>query len=439
MTATSHPDTGPQQPPPGVPASHPAPRTGWGVASVVLAVFAVVLLVLSSIGVWAGRTVFNTDVFVDRLGPVVEEPEVQEALGAYVAGEVVSLLDVEGLLKEYLPGPSVVLATPLTDAVDGFVTREVEAVVASERFAELWRTVLTRSHQALLGALDSDLWAATTTRDGDQITIDLVPVIATVLESLLGVSPELLGAAADAIGNLGDLSSNEVVQRIASAASITVPDDFGQLTVTDDGLLRTVLSVASAAERAVVALIVAFVVATVGAVLLAPNRRRMAFVLLGVGAVALTTLAAVAGLLTDRLTGVVTGPVARPAVSVVANALTNGLVVQLAWTLTAGILVAVALWALARKEVLRTEVASLVGTGSADGAGDGAPPGWWRPSRHALAGLGIVAAAGSVLWFTGPSAWLTGLVVAVAGIAGLLLWRASRTANPAAAPAASPT
>ncbi len=130
-------------------ASQPTAR--WKrIAVPVLGVLAVLLLALSSLGVWAGRTALNTNVFVDRVGSLARQPAVQDALASYLTDEVVSLLDVEGYLKANLPPPADLLAVPLTSAIESFVEDQVRKVLATDAFAEVWERAVTTAHEAFV-------------------------------------------------------------------------------------------------------------------------------------------------------------------------------------------------------------------------------------------------------------------------------------------------
>src|SRR5215217_6234290 len=63
-------------------------------AAPVLAVLACVCLVAATIGVWANRNLLDTDRFVTRVGPLIEEPEVQDAVAARITEQVVALVDI---------------------------------------------------------------------------------------------------------------------------------------------------------------------------------------------------------------------------------------------------------------------------------------------------------------------------------------------------------
>src|SRR5687767_3546050 len=72
------------------------------VAAPVLVVLTCICLVAATVGVWAKRNFLDTDRFVTRVGPLIEEPAVQDAIAARISDQVFALVDVEAVLEEAL-------------------------------------------------------------------------------------------------------------------------------------------------------------------------------------------------------------------------------------------------------------------------------------------------------------------------------------------------
>jgi hypothetical protein len=76
----------------------------------VLVVFTALCFTATSIGVWASRNFLDNDVFAARIGTVIEEQSVQQALARFTTTEVMTLVDVENLIAEALPDSAQILA-----------------------------------------------------------------------------------------------------------------------------------------------------------------------------------------------------------------------------------------------------------------------------------------------------------------------------------------
>ena len=290
--------------------SHGQPhRIGRGrrIGVVVLSVLSVLFLATGSIGYWAARTALDNDVFVTRVGPLASDPAVQTALADWLTQEVLTLVDVEGYLKQSLPPPADLLAKPLSAAVEDFVNKAVRDVLASDQFAELWQRVTGDAHRAFVVAAsgnDSNV----STDDQGRVVVNLIPVIGEVFESLTGASPDLVSRVTGTLENLASDPPAQAIEALENATGITLPKDFGVVVIDDGGTLETVRTIVEATRVAVVALIVGFVACTAAAVALARPRRRTGVQLLGAFAVTLAFVRQLAILVDERLTAEVRVP-----------------------------------------------------------------------------------------------------------------------------------
>ena len=67
----------------------------------------------------------------------------QIALATWATDQLVTLVKPEELLEDALPGRAAALAAPLATAVSDFVREKVEEFLATDRFAELWRSAVS--------------------------------------------------------------------------------------------------------------------------------------------------------------------------------------------------------------------------------------------------------------------------------------------------------
>jgi len=395
-----------------------APGIGRGrrIGVVVLSVLAVLFLATGSIGYWAARTALDNDVFVTRVGPLASDPAVQTALADWLTQEVLTLVDVEGYLKQSLPPPADLLAKPLSAAVEDFVNKAVRDVLASDQFAELWQRVTGDAHRAfVLAASGND--SNVSTDDQGRVVVNLIPVIGEVFESLTGASPDLVSRVTGTLENLASDPPAQAIEALENATGITLPKDFGVVVIDDGGALETVRTIVEATRVAVVALIVGFVVCTAAAVALARPRRRTGVQLLGAFAVTLAFVRQMAILVDERLTAEVRVPANQDAAEAIVGSVMEGLYQVLAVLMFAVISVAVGLWVVRRREALAAVFERR-----------DPPPRWWMTPSPASLQIAVVALVSVLLWWFGPAVWFAIVVVVGLVAAQLVLWRAERVA-----------
>ncbi|HET6753089.1 MAG TPA: hypothetical protein VFH23_03960, partial [Jiangellaceae bacterium] len=163
---------------------------GRSVAAVVCVVLAGLLMTPAAVAYWGQRTLNDTQRYVDTVGPLVDSPEVQEAIATTVVDAIEAQVDVEAILDEVFAGvitdrPRLQrLVGPLAGAINGLIDREVRAFVASDAFADIWVRVNTRAQQALVRVLEGDESGAVSLQ-GDQVVLDVSDVIAQVQQRLV--------------------------------------------------------------------------------------------------------------------------------------------------------------------------------------------------------------------------------------------------------------
>ena len=164
--------------------------TGRSIAAVVCLVLAALLTTPAAIAYWGQRTLNDAQRYVDTVGPLVDSPEVQDAIATTVTDAIQSQVDVEAILNEVFAGviterPRLQqLVGPLSGAINGLIDREVRALVASDLFADIWVRVNTRAQQTLVRVLEGDEGGAVSVQ-GDQVVLDVSEVIEQVQQRLV--------------------------------------------------------------------------------------------------------------------------------------------------------------------------------------------------------------------------------------------------------------
>ena len=112
-------------------AAAPTPKEKrWGgrsIASLLLFVLATILLIPALLGHWGHRTVIDGERYIATVGPLINQPEVQEALSSAVTDAVVAQVNTEDqvgtLLGNLFPdaGFTDQLAAPIAAGINSLI------------------------------------------------------------------------------------------------------------------------------------------------------------------------------------------------------------------------------------------------------------------------------------------------------------------------------
>jgi hypothetical protein len=170
--------------------SAPAPRRTFrwrSLLAVLLIVFGCVLAPVAGVSVWVHNQVSNTDRFVRTMSPLVDDPDVQNALTNRLTATVFQYVDVQGIADDAVTAlgnqglpPQVTdrlstLTPTLTSAVTGFVHGKIAELVASPQFASVWNQAITTAHNQMNAVLSGDSKGIVI--KGDTVYLDLAPFI----------------------------------------------------------------------------------------------------------------------------------------------------------------------------------------------------------------------------------------------------------------------
>ncbi|HEY9335278.1 MAG TPA: hypothetical protein VIQ79_12675 [Kribbella sp.] len=184
-------DPGPTVPDPEPTASAAErPSRGRSAAVVICLLLAALLTTPAGIAYWGQRTLNDTTRYVNTVGPLVNSPEVQNAIATKVTDTIQQQVDIEALLNDVFSGvitdrPRLQrLVGPLAAAINSLIDRQVREFLASDEFADLWTAVNTRAQQSLQRLLNGDQSGAVQLQ-GDQVVLDVSEVIERVKQRLV--------------------------------------------------------------------------------------------------------------------------------------------------------------------------------------------------------------------------------------------------------------
>lgn len=218
------------------------------VGSWVTAVIAILITSLALLTIWTFRTLNNPDLFVERVGSVIEEPEVAAAVGEVAAEVLVTELDLQQRLSEALPEPLALAAAPITNAAQGYLAEGATRLVETEGFQAAWDDALRAGHKLTIGVLSGTDTTVVDNTDG-VIVLNLTPVINELVAEGADFLSELLGRDIGA----PTVSSDDIdaaVDALASELNVDLPDDFGQIVLFQSDDLAASQRAYQAAETA---------------------------------------------------------------------------------------------------------------------------------------------------------------------------------------------
>ncbi len=242
------------------------------VSAWVAGLIAVLAVVLALLTVWTFRTLNNTDLFVDRVGSIIEQPEVAAAIGDAAAAELVDALDLEKRLSDALPQEVAIAAGPISNAAQGYLAQGAAALVESDAFQAAWDASLAAGHRVTIGILSGSDRTAIENTDGT-IVLNLTPVV----NSLVADGADFLSELLDRDVNAPELTGDDIDAAIAALEQqlgTDVPTDFGQIVLFQSADLASAQQAYQVARTSAWLAPLAALVMVLIALAVAPNRVR---------------------------------------------------------------------------------------------------------------------------------------------------------------------
>jgi hypothetical protein len=199
------------------------------VVSWVLVVLAVLATTFALVAVWTFRTLTETDLFVDRVGSVIEQPEVAAAVGDAAAAQLVDALDLEQRLSDTLPEEVAVAAGPISTAAQNFLAQGAGRLVQTDAFRTAWDAALASGHRISIGVLAGTDTTTVQTSNG-VVVLDLTPVVNLLLAEGSDFVSGVLGREISA-PTLTPETIDQAVAALEDRLGTDLPADFGQVTL----------------------------------------------------------------------------------------------------------------------------------------------------------------------------------------------------------------
>ena len=400
---------------------------------VLLLIVACLSFTLAVPAAWTRRTLFNTDQWVETVTPIVAHPSVTAALSRRITSEVLTLIDAQSVVEDALPPRAQLLAGPLTTAVGDFAQDEVNTLLQSDAFKELWVRANRFAQPQLVATLRGE--GEVLSSQNGNVVLNLVPVVNEVLKRVEARGGDLLGRDV----NLPEISSGEVPEaaraKLEAALGVPVPPDLGEIVVFQSDKLAAAQDAVALFDRALIFLAALAIATMIGAIVVSMNRRRT-LILMSTGIiVGLVAIRRLVMYLQDEVVAIAK-PENREAAGAIVDDLMRGFFSLTQILIVAGLLiVALALltgpfaWAMSMRRRV-TSIASALMKSDARPPDTG-PASWVRVHRDALQLGGVIAGVLLLLLF--DLSWgLFLILVTLVLLYELAIYRLGRSLTPEA-------
>lgn len=252
---------------------------GRTVAVWVLTVAAVLATVLVVLAAWTFRTFTDSELFVSRVGPVVEDPQVAAAVADAAAAELVDGIGLQERIESRLPPELAAFAATITGAAETTLAREGAEALQTEQFRGAFEAALLRGHQLSIGVL-SGRDTENVSNEAGVIVLDVAPAVVAVVEADDGLLADLVERRSEVTGV--DVAADPVAA-VEARFGVDLPDDFGQVVLFESEDLAAAQAAYSAARISVwLSPVVALVLVAVAVAVSRRRLRTLLHVLVGV-------------------------------------------------------------------------------------------------------------------------------------------------------------
>jgi hypothetical protein len=293
----------------------------WSVAIVML-ILATAGLVGSVASNWVHETLFDTDSFMETVGPIGTSDAVTGAMADKFSGTLIDWIDAENRLTDLLPPVLAPMAGRIGDRVDGIIVDETDQFFASETYEKAWLRLSRSVHTAAVAIVRDQIPFVST--EGGEVTVDLVPIMTPIVDRVFARLTELGEAIPQVILDQVDFDES-IAQVVDTYETEGLPGWLSEVQVYTSDRLATIQKTTSLLDRMVWVLPVVTLLLAIAALYYAPRRGRMVVVMLGAAGVAWLLASALVNRLVSTVVGNIESNTAAAVAEEVFAGLTSGL------------------------------------------------------------------------------------------------------------------
>lgn len=179
----------------------PVARKKWrgrSIISLVLFILATILTPAAVVGHWGHTTITDTEAYLETVGPLAANPEIQQAIGDVVTDAVIQQVDakelVGGFLTELLPNDKLAesLAGPLSSGINQVIAGAVQKFMASDAFQTAWFALNKAAQRGLVAALNGEPDGVIRV-EGPDVVLDISSLLVTIQKALVEQGIDVAG------------------------------------------------------------------------------------------------------------------------------------------------------------------------------------------------------------------------------------------------------
>jgi hypothetical protein len=225
-----------------------------------MVVIASVLAFVSLPAIWLNRQLLNTDNYTKTSSELLADPVIRDQVAVFLVDRLYASVDVEAQLRTALPTQLQPLAGPAAGALRTVAERASNDILARPRAQQAWEDANRQAQLALLDVLNGG--GTVVNASGGNVVLDL---------------RALLQQLADRVG-------------IGSRVVAALPQDAGQIEILRSDQLSAAQDVSKGIKGLPIVLVGLSLLLFIGALFVAPDRRRNTVRAYGVGLIAVGLL-----------------------------------------------------------------------------------------------------------------------------------------------------
>ena len=313
------------------------------IATILAFALATLITPIGIVSYWAQRTITDSERYIETIGPLSENPQIQDAIAQFLTEKIQQQIDSEELVDEIFGGlveeyPRLRVIEPIiSGAIDSLIREVTYRIVRSQAFSDFWRAANLAAQKSIMvilqGEPDDSLRL-----EGDVVILDISAALEAVKQGLID-------------------------RGLTVAERINIPETDREIVLLEAPQLAQLRTVYAIASPVLTFLLFVGLALFVLAVVLSQRRPRMVawvgVTLALVGTVIAVGLAIGRGTFTNTLAGTPFGPASDAFYSQLFLFLVNSAAV----TILIGVIVLIIGWYLSRSRAA-AEVRALVNRGA---------------------------------------------------------------------------
>lgn len=160
------------------------------IATILAFALATLITPIGIVSYWAQRTITDSERYIETIGPLSENPQIQDAIAEFLTEKIQQQIDPEelvddifgGLVEEY---PRLRVIEPIiTGAIDSLIREVTYRIVRSQAFSDFWRAANLAAQKSIMvilqGKPDDSLRL-----EGDVVILDISAALEAVKQGLI--------------------------------------------------------------------------------------------------------------------------------------------------------------------------------------------------------------------------------------------------------------